>query len=71
MYNNHITINSKLCHACWKCILSCKKNVLGKINLPFHKHVKIAHPNNCVGCYQCEKVCEYGAITRLNKETEA
>jgi len=66
--NNYIAINTNLCKACWKCILSCKKKVLGKVNLPFHKHVRIAHPDNCIGCYKCEKECEFGAIIKYSKK---
>lgn len=64
MQNHHISIQTKLCKACWKCVLNCPNKVLGRISLPFHKHVKIANSDNCIGCFKCEKECEYGAIAR-------
>lgn len=59
----HIILNVKLCQACWKCVDSCPKHVLGKVNLPFHKHVLITNPNSCIGCKKCVSGCETGALT--------
>jgi uncharacterized Fe-S center protein len=60
-----IQLDKRKCEACWKCIESCKKNVLGKIDIWFHKHSKIRNAENCVGCGSCARVCEYGAIIDL------
>lgn len=59
----HITIDLHRCQACWKCVNACQKQVLGKIDLPFHKHVKIVNAENCIGCNKCVKMCEFGAVS--------
>jgi MinD superfamily P-loop ATPase len=58
----HIQIDAHKCKACWKCIEVCRNNVIGKINLPFHKHVHVNHPECCKGCQRCLKVCPENAI---------
>lgn len=62
---DYISINTSLCQACWKCLERCKQNVFGKVNLPFHKHIKIINPNNCIGCFLCSNGCSVGAINKL------
>ncbi|MBR5644733.1 MAG: ferredoxin family protein [Salinivirgaceae bacterium] len=59
----HITIDLHCCQACWKCVNACPKQVLGKIDLPFHKHVKIVNAEKCIGCNKCVKMCEFGVIS--------
>lgn len=70
IHNRHkteyIQLNTKKCEACWKCIESCKQNVLGKIDIWIHRHAKIINPNECTGCYKCIKVCEFGALSSLS-----
>ena len=63
--NSYIAINTKIFRACWTCVRSCQQNVLGYVNLPFHKHVKIVNANDCIGCYRCIKVCPYRAIAKV------
>ncbi|AET69313.1 hypothetical protein Desor_3863 [Desulfosporosinus orientis DSM 765] len=65
MYTAHIMIDSSLCKACWKCLQVCKNDVLAKVNLPFHKHIKITRGNNCTGCFLCTAECNFGAITKI------
>ena len=57
-----VQINTKNCTACWKCLEACKNNVIGRINLPWHKHAKIIHADNCTACLRCVKVCESDAV---------
>jgi MinD superfamily P-loop ATPase len=61
-WTEYIQVDSRKCKACWKCIEVCRNNVIGKINLPFHKHVHIEHPELCKGCLKCLKVCPEKAI---------
>lgn len=59
----YIKLNNSLCKACWKCVDSCHGNVIGKVDLLFHKHAHIDDPENCKGCLQCVKACPQHAIT--------
>jgi len=59
----YIGLNTSLCKACWKCVEACPEGVLGKVNLIFHKHSRIDHPEDCKGCFKCMKACPHGAIT--------
>ena len=61
----HIQLDSRKCQACWACVEICPKQVLGKIDLPFHKHAKIVNPEACIGCKKCVKKCEHDAITAI------
>ena len=60
-----ISLDPNKCQACFKCVEGCKKQVLGKIDLPFHKHAKVVNPDACIGCKKCIKTCEHGAITLI------
>lgn len=62
-----IQLETRKCIACWECIENCQKQVIGKVNLPWHKHALIVHPDDCSGCCKCAKVCESGAISAINK----
>jgi uncharacterized Fe-S center protein len=62
-----VGLYTKKCEACWKCINVCAKNVIGRINLPWHKHVKFINSPECVGCMKCVKVCTADAIVKLSK----
>lgn len=61
---NHIAINLHRCVGCFQCVEACPKKVLGKISLPFHKHVHVDHPEACIGCARCAKICPEGAISK-------
>jgi len=61
----HIFINTHNCKACWKCYEACKRNVIGRVNLFFHKHAKINNADKCTGCLLCIKVCSHNAIIQL------
>ena len=61
-----IQLDTRKCKACWKCNEGCPKQVIGKINLPWHKHARIIHPVECTGCLKCVKVCQYEAISKID-----
>jgi NAD-dependent dihydropyrimidine dehydrogenase PreA subunit len=62
-----VKLDTKKCEACWKCVEVCSNNVIGKINLPWHKHILIVNESACIGCMKCAKICKTVAITKLNK----
>ena len=66
----HIQLDPHKCQACWQCIEACPREVLGKIDLPFHKHAKIVNPDACIGCKKCVKTCQHGAMTAIKTDKE-
>jgi 2-oxoglutarate ferredoxin oxidoreductase subunit delta len=62
---NHICIDTRLCEACWTCIEICPNDVLGKIDLKFHRHARIDAAERCTGCAKCVQACPHGAISRI------
>ena len=59
----HIELNTSACGACWKCIKTCKKDVIGKIDLIIHKHAIIRKPDACAGCGACVRICPNEALS--------
>jgi len=64
----YIQLDTKKCIACWECLAECKNDVIGRINLPWHKHSKFVHSNDCTGCLKCINVCEPGALTKISNK---
>ena len=62
----HIQLDPHRCQACWECVNACPKQVLGKVDLPLHKHAKIVNPDECIGCKKCVKACQHGAIEAID-----
>lgn len=60
-----VMLDTKKCEACWKCITVCSKNVIGRINLPWHKHVRFVNKTACVGCMKCVTICASNAISKV------
>jgi len=60
-----IEINSRSCEACWKYISVCTNNVIGKIDLPWHKHARIVNGSNCTGCLKYVNICESKALSKV------
>ncbi len=65
-FTEYIRLNTHRCVACWKCIDNCPRKVIGRVDLPWHKHALIVNPGSCSGCLRCVKVCENGAL--VNKK---
>ena len=65
---DHIRIDTHQCKACWTCIETCPNDVLGKIDLKFHRHVVVDTPARCTGCAKCVRACPHGAISRIVEE---
>ena len=61
----HIQLDPHRCQACWECVNACPKQVLGKVDLPLHKHSKVVNPDECIGCKKCVKTCQQGAIEAI------
>ncbi len=53
----YINANTTKCEACWICIDECKYNVVGKVNLWFHKHIIFEDIGECRGCKKCINIC--------------
>ena len=62
----HIQLDPHRCQACWECVNACPKQVLGKVDLPIHKHAKVVNPDECIGCKKCVKTCQHGAIEAID-----
>jgi len=62
----YIQLDTKKCIACWECLAECKNNVIGRINLPWHKHSKFVNSNDCTGCLRCVNICEPCALTKIS-----
>lgn len=64
--NKFVILDKKKCEACWKCVDVCANNVIGRINLPWHKHIRFINGCACTGCIKCVKICKTGAISKVN-----
>jgi ferredoxin len=62
----YIQLDTKKCIACWECLAECKNNVIGRINLPWHKHSRFVNSSDCTGCLKCINICEPGALTKIS-----
>ena len=58
-------LDSRLCQACWKCLEVCPEQVLGKIDMRWHRHIRIRNAEACNGCKKCVRVCDSGALTYI------
>ena len=67
----YIQLDTKKCIACWKCQDKCSNKVIGKVNLPWHKHAHIVKANNCTGCLKCLSACEVKALSKITTKERA
>ena len=58
----YIRLDTNRCKACWNCVQACPRDVLGKVDLPFHRHARIDQAENCKGCLLCLNACTHQAI---------
>jgi 2-oxoglutarate ferredoxin oxidoreductase subunit delta len=59
-----VVLDTKKCEACWKCLDVCTNKVIGRINLPWHKHARFINQSACTGCMKCVKGCNTGALSK-------
>ena len=64
----YILANTSRCEACWKCIETCHKQVIGKVSFLWHKHIVIKAGENCTGCKKCIKTCPHGVFLQIDKK---
>jgi ferredoxin len=62
----YIQLDTKKCIACWKCLAECRNLVIGRINLPWHKHSRFVNISGCTGCLKCVNVCDPAALTKIS-----
>jgi 2-oxoglutarate ferredoxin oxidoreductase subunit delta len=67
----YIYVDTSKCEACWDCIDECKQDVLGKVDIWFHKHVIIKNAEKCCGCKSCISVCPNGVFEPITKTRTA
>lgn len=60
-----VELNTEKCKACWKCIEACPSGVMGKVDLPWHKHILFENPASCSGCFECINECDSGAVKKV------
>lgn len=60
-----IQLDTRKCTACWKCLDTCSNNVIGRVNMLWHKHARFANGSYCTGCLKCVKICESNAIIKI------
>jgi NAD-dependent dihydropyrimidine dehydrogenase PreA subunit len=63
-----VALDTKKCEACWKCMEVCANGVIGRVNLPWHKHSLFINGSECIGCMKCLRICKVGAISKLITE---
>jgi len=63
----YIRLDTSQCKACWACMAVCPQHVFGKVDLYFHRHVRIDQVQQCKGCLRCVKACEHQAILSMEK----
>jgi len=59
-----VQLDTRKCKACWICIDACPRQVIGRINLPWHKHAIFVNSEKCSGCLTCLKKCPHGAYSK-------
>jgi Pyruvate/2-oxoacid:ferredoxin oxidoreductase delta subunit len=61
----YVQLNTRKCKACWACLLECPNKAIGKIDLPWHKHVLIADSSRCTGCLNCVEICKCEVYSKI------
>lgn len=63
-----VKLDTRKCKACWRCIDKCSNQVIGKVDLPWHKHVLLVDSHKCNGCLTCIQTCSFQAFSMYDKE---
>ncbi len=58
----YILVRTRFCEACWRCLDACPNQVLGKLEIGPHKHIRVDRQENCKGCKKCVLACPNNAI---------
>jgi len=59
-----VTIDIEKCEACGDCVDTCPSEVIAMVEENGKKYAMYSgEPDDCLGCYSCEEVCEEGAVT--------
>ncbi len=59
-----VTIDIEKCEACGECVDICGDELLSIVEEDDQKYAEYTgDPDDCLGCYSCEEVCEYDAVT--------
>jgi NAD-dependent dihydropyrimidine dehydrogenase PreA subunit len=59
-----VTIDIEKCEACGDCVDTCPTEVITMVEENGRKYAMYSgEPDDCLGCYSCEEVCEEGAVT--------
>lgn len=58
----YVKVDLHKCKACWKCIVACPQQVIGRISFLWHKHIILKDSDNCSGCKKCIGICPYGVF---------
>ncbi len=66
----YVELDTKKCQACWKCQGKCSNHVIGRVNLPWHKHAVIVNGGSCTGCLKCVRVCDSSAFAKILTRTD-
>lgn len=65
----YVKMFPRQCQACWECVDACPKDVIGRVNLPWHKHVVFKDADACIGCGKCIKTCPHGVFSKLGESS--
>jgi NAD-dependent dihydropyrimidine dehydrogenase PreA subunit len=63
----YVQLDTQKCIACWECKEICPHDVIGKVNIPWHKHAKFVKPDACTGCLNCVNTCQHSALSIINR----
>ena len=66
-----VWVNEDRCKGCDICVSVCPAGVLGMeldVNKVLGKITKVAHPESCIGCSECELHCPDFAIYVANRK---
>lgn len=59
-----VTIDIDKCEACGDCVDTCPGEAISIVEENGKKYAMFTGaPDDCLGCYSCEEVCEEGAVT--------